>query len=268
MGAADPAARGAADSGARGAAAQAGVGLAAGLIAGLFGVGGGILIVPGLWWAARMEQRRAHGTSLAAMVPLTVAGVATYVVGGHVDWPAAAALAAGALVGAWTGAGLLARVRPRTLTIAFVAALLLSAARMLLGGAEPRADAVTPLGVAVLAAVGLLSGVLAGLLGIGGGVIMVPVMTIAFGLPPVVAKGTSLAVIVPTALVGTWRNVRARNVDLRAAVVVGLGGSASAAVGGVLSARLPDALANALFGLLLLAISARMLRTLRAPAST
>jgi len=243
------------------------VGLAAGLIAGVFGVGGGILIVPGLRWAARMEQRRAHGTSLAAMVPLTIAGVGTYVAGGHVDWPAAAALTAGALVGAWTGAGLLARVRTRTLTLAFVAALVLSAVRMLLGGAAVRADGVSLAGAAVLAGVGLLAGVLAGLLGIGGGVIMVPVMTLAFGLPPVVAKGTSLAVIVPTAIVGTWRNARARNVDVRAASIVGVAGSASAAVGGVVSARLPDTAANVLFGLLLLAISARMLRSLRAPAS-
>jgi len=139
--------------------------------------------------------------------------------------------------------------------------------RMLLGGAAVRADGVSLAGAAVLAGVGLLAGVLAGLLGIGGGVIMVPVMTLAFGLPPVVAKGTSLAVIVPTAIVGTWRNARARNVDVRAAAIVGVAGSASAAVGGVVSARLPDTAANVLFGLLLLAISARMLRSLRAPAS-
>lgn len=239
------------------------VGVTAGFVAGLFGVGGGILIVPGLWWAARMDPRRAHGTSLAAMVPMTVAGLATYVGGGHVDWPAAAALAVGALVGAWVGAGLLARVRTRTLTVAFAVALVASAARMLLGGAAPTSEGVSAAGAVVLAGVGLVAGVLAGLLGIGGGVIMVPVMTLAFGLAPVLAKGTSLAVIVPTALVGTWRNRRAANVDLPAAVVVGAAGTASAAAGGIVAARLPDGVANALFALLLLAISARLLRGLR-----
>jgi uncharacterized membrane protein YfcA len=244
-------------------AAAAAVGLAAGLIAGLFGVGGGVLIVPGLWWAARMEQRRAHGTSLAAMVPMTVGGVATYLAGGHVDWAAAASLAVGSLVGAWWGAGLLARVRTRTLTVAFVAALVVSAVRMLLGDIETRTAGPSAVGLVALAGVGLGAGLLAGLLGIGGGIVTVPVMTIAFGFAPVLAKGTSLAVIVPTALVGTVRNARSGNLDARSATVVGLSGVVSAALGAALSARLPDAVANALFGVLLLAVSLRLVSPLR-----
>ncbi|MFZ9817581.1 MAG: TSUP family transporter, partial [Ilumatobacteraceae bacterium] len=54
------------------------VGIAAGLLSGVFGVGGGILIVPGLMWVASMEQRRARGTSLAAVLPIAVFGVVTY----------------------------------------------------------------------------------------------------------------------------------------------------------------------------------------------
>ena len=54
------------------------VGSAAGFLAGLFGVGGGILIVPGLVIAAGMDQRLAHGTSLAAVLPISVASFATF----------------------------------------------------------------------------------------------------------------------------------------------------------------------------------------------
>ena len=67
------------------------VGLTAGLLSGMFGVGGGILIVPGLMWVASMEQRRAHGTSLAAVLPIALFGLTTYVANDHVNVGAAIA---------------------------------------------------------------------------------------------------------------------------------------------------------------------------------
>ncbi|NQW60950.1 sulfite exporter TauE/SafE family protein, partial [bacterium] len=73
------------------------VGLAAGLLSGIFGVGGGILIVPGLVFFAKMDQRRAHGTSLAAVLPISVSSLASYWAHGHVDWPVALFLAIGAV---------------------------------------------------------------------------------------------------------------------------------------------------------------------------
>ncbi len=74
-------------------------GLAAGAVAGLFGVGGGILMVPVLVLAFGRNQHLAQGTSLAAMIPLAVAGALRYGVKGNVDWIAAAGLAIGAVIG-------------------------------------------------------------------------------------------------------------------------------------------------------------------------
>ena len=79
------------------------VGLLAGFLAGLFGVGGGILIVPGLVLGAHMTQRLAHGTSLAAVVPISVASLVTYAAHDNVDWSVAAWLAVGAVAGALIG---------------------------------------------------------------------------------------------------------------------------------------------------------------------
>ncbi|MFM9136636.1 MAG: TSUP family transporter, partial [Actinomycetota bacterium] len=76
----------------------------------------------------------------------------------------------------------------------------------------------------------------------------------------VIAKGTSLAVIIPTALMGTLRNRSNANVDLRAAVVVGITGIVMAVVGAWVAARMSDALSNALFAFLLIAVAGRMLR--------
>ena len=73
----------------------------------------------------------------------------------------------------------------------------------------------------MLVVVGLVAGTLAGLLGIGGGVIMVPAVVVVLGLRPAMAKGTSAAVIVPTAFIGTIRNRTNHNADIRTAVIVG-----------------------------------------------
>ena len=114
--------------------------------------------------------------------------------------------------------------------------------------------------VAALLATGFVAGVLAGLLGIGGGVVMVPAMMLVLGLAPVVAKGTSLAVIVPTAIIGTWRNRRNLNVDLRAATVVGLSGAGCAVIGAMVAEQLPDRASNLLFAGLLLSVALRLAR--------
>ena len=88
------------------------IGAAAGLLSGLFGIGGGIVIVPALLSIMAMERKMAHGTSLAATLPVAAASLVTYAVGGNVDWPVAACLATGAIVGAVVGTQLL-QVIPR-----------------------------------------------------------------------------------------------------------------------------------------------------------
>lgn len=93
-------------------------GLIAGVASGLLGVGGGILLVP-LLAAAGFEQHRAHATSLAAIVPIALAGTATFASQASVSWPAAAALAAGAVVGAPLGARAMAATGARGLRLAF-----------------------------------------------------------------------------------------------------------------------------------------------------
>ncbi len=240
------------------------VGLAAGLLSGMFGVGGGILIVPGLMWVATMEQRRAHGTSLAAVLPIAMFGLITYVTNDNVNVGAAVALTVGSLGGTLLGTAWLARAPKRLLSFTFAALLGVSAARLLFEISSTQEHALTAGSALVLVATGFVAGVLAGLLGIGGGVVMVPAMMLVLGLAPVVAKGTSLAVIVPTAIIGTWRNRRNLNLDVRAAVVVGVSGAATAVAGGIIADRMHDHVSNVLFALLLVYMALRLVREARA----
>lgn len=240
------------------------VGLVAGFLSGMFGVGGGILIVPALVLALRFDQRLAHGTSLAAVLPIAASGLVAYAVEGEVDWPVAIALAAGAVAGAVIGTHVLHLLPVRTLSIGFVVLLVATAARLLLDtSAAGGRDELGVLGIAVLVAVGVAAGVLAGLLGVGGGIIMVPAMVVLFGIPGALARGTSLAVILPTSIMGTLRNRKRGNADLRAAAAVGLAGVVSSFPAGLIATRLDDRLSNVLFAILLVLVALKMVWDLR-----
>ena len=108
------------------------VGIAAGFLSGMFGVGGGILIVPGLVLIAKMDQRIAHGTSLAAVLPISAASLVSYWSHDHVDWRVGLCLAVGALAGAVLGTKLLHILPHRVLAIAFAGILLVTAVRLFL----------------------------------------------------------------------------------------------------------------------------------------
>jgi len=95
------------------------IGLGGGLLSGLLGVGGGIVMVPLLVLWAGFAQRDAHATSLGAIIPISIAGIATYGVAGEVRYGTALALAAGSVLGAPIGARLLSRMDERMLKIVF-----------------------------------------------------------------------------------------------------------------------------------------------------
>ena len=235
------------------------VGLLAGFLSGLFGVGGGILIVPSLVLLLGFSQRLAHGTSLAAVLPIAIASLTTYAFEDKVDWKVGALLAVGAVVGAVVGTQLLRRLPHDTLAIAFAVLLVATAVRLLVDHSDAGGrGALHPATVLTLIVVGLITGVLAGLLGVGGGIFVVPAMVVGYGIPAAVAKGTSLAMIVPTSIMGTWRNRKNHNVDLRVAVTLGLAGVVSAFFGGKISVGMSEQTSNLLFALLLLFVATRM----------
>lgn len=235
--------------------------MVAGILSGLFGIGGGAVIVPALVAWTFLDQRRAHGTSLASVLPIAAAGSIGYFGGGAVDVLAVVPLVAGSTVGALLGARLLTRVPERGLRLAFAVFLLVVAANLLVAppvsGAEAAVRGVVTTTLLVL--LGLLTGTAAGLLGIGGGVIVVPGLILLLGVSDVVAKGTSLALIVPTALVGTVANVRRGNAHLPTAAWVGLSGMVTSYVFAEVSLGLDPRVSVPLFALLLVVVAARML---------
>lgn len=235
------------------------IGLIAGLLSGLFGVGGGTVIVPMLLLLLHFDQRLAAGTSLAAIVPTATVGVVSYAIHGSVAWIPALILAAGAVVGAQIGTWLLARLPQNALRWGFVGFLLVVIVMLFV--VIPSRDAelsltwLTGLG---LAGLGVFTGVMAGLLGVGGGVIVVPALMFLFGTSDLIAKGTSLLMMIPTAISGTIGNVRRANVDLLAAALIGVAACTTTAVGAWVATLLDPFVSNILFAAFLLFIASQL----------
>jgi uncharacterized membrane protein YfcA len=112
--------------------------------------------------------------------------------------------------------------------------------------------------IALAISLGLLAGVLAGLFGVGGGILFVPTLTLGLGLTQIHAEASSLLAILPTVAAGTWRQQRYGNVRWRDAVILGLGGIAGVVGGGFLAESLPEHVLRRLFGVLIIAVAAQI----------
>jgi uncharacterized membrane protein YfcA len=99
---------------------------------------------------------------------------------------------------------------------------------------------------------GFVVGVASGVVGIGGGTLLVPMMVIGFGFPQHLAQGTSLAAVIPTAAVGAATHHRLGNVVWRAALVLGVAGVVGAIAGALVALSLPRDLLGRVFGAFLL----------------
>lgn len=191
-------------------------GIVAGLIAGLLGVGGGIVIVPVLFHVFTMlgidESVRMHlavGTSLATIIPTSIRSVRAHHKKGAVDWSIIKAWALPMLIGVAVGTALAAYVTGTALTAVFASVALLVAFNMAFGREEWRLGSQLP-GKAAQGSIASVIGGLSAMMGIGGGTFGVSVMTL-YGRPIHQAVATSaglgLLISVPGTIgfiIGGW----------------------------------------------------------------
>lgn len=242
-----------------------GVGAGVGVFSGALGVGGGILLVPYLVLVCGVGQKVAQATSLVMIMFAALAGAARYALSDAVAWAPAAAILAGGLVGVLIGATVVQRTSDRRLQGAFGLLVLLVGLRLLWPAADAAASAsalplLTPGLAAGYAAAGLAMGVLSALLGVGGGIILVPILVGLFGYGQQVANGTALAVMVPVALLGAVRLTRPGLTDWRTGTRFGLAAIVGALAGASLALALSGTAVRIAFAVFLVVIGAQMLR--------
>lgn len=227
-----------------------------------------MLVVPGLVLLLGFEQRRASATSLATIVASSAAAMTRFAIDGSVEFDAALMLFVGAGVGALVGARLAGRIPNYWLARGFVAIVVLSMVRLLLSGGGAESDALVS-GVAEvlsLITVGLVAGVLSATLGVGGGVVFVPALVTLLGFEQQLAQGTSLAVILPTVVIGTTVHARAGRVDWNIAVTAGIAGIFGGLIGAQVALGLPESVLSRLFAGFLFLMAIRMFEKTRAPS--
>ncbi|MBK8463817.1 MAG: sulfite exporter TauE/SafE family protein [Nigerium sp.] len=236
------------------------VGAAGGLLSGMFGIGGGTIIVPALVLWLGMQQKLAAGTSVAAILPTAVVGATSYTLQGHVDWLAALCIAIGVVVGAQVGTLLLAKLPTGVIQWSFMAflAVVIVSLWFVVPSRGDRLEIDLISGV-LLVAVGFVTGILSGVLGVGGGIIIVPVLMFFFGANDLQAKGTSLLMMIPGSVSATLGNVRRANVDLRAAAWVGLAACVFVPLGTFVAGWVDPFWGNVLFSVYLAFILVQML---------
>ena len=120
--------------------------------------------------------------------------------------------------------------------------------------------------IAIGISLGLIAGVMAGLFGVGGGILFVPAL-VALGLGQLDAQGTSLLAILPTVAAGTWNQRRYGNLRVRTAVVVGLASIIGVESGARIVVELDESLLRRLFAVLLFAVAAQLVWRTRRAAS-
>lgn len=238
------------------------MGLIVGLFSGLFGVGGGILLIPVLVLIFHVAQKSAQATSLVVVAIAATAGAATYTLGQSVAWGSVGFLLLGGLVGTWVGSAVVIKISTRWLQVLFAVLLIIVALRLIFSPEDtalvdpPDLDSLV---VAGYVGAGFVMGVLSSLLGIGGGIIVIPLLVTFFGFTQQLAAGTSLVVMVPIALFGALRLTRSGYTQWAQGSRIGLA-AACGAVGGANLALVTDPLALQIaFGVVVVLAAGQML---------
>ena len=182
----------------------------AGFLAGFFGVGGGIILVPILLVffqniniTSLVSTHLAFGTSLLIVIVASLTSAYQYAKNGHVVWRGVIFIGVASVVGAAIGSNIAGELQGKTLQRIFATVVIIAALRLLAEGKKPKEEPQPNLAPPGLAGTGLVVGLVSSLAGVGGGVFAIPMMYNVLKFPLKKALGTTSASIVITALAST-----------------------------------------------------------------
>lgn len=206
-------------------------GFAAGVLAGMFGVGGGIVSTPAISAIYGVAPVVAVATPLPVIFPTAIVGAETYRRSGQIDLRAAGWISIFGAFAAAAGAALTGIVNGHLLLIVTAVLLAWQAVEVARGATVREAAARREATVWGYAGIGLVAGLASGLLGIGGGIVIVPMLAGWLGMPLKRALGTSLAAIVAIVVPGAAVHAALGHIDWGIALVLALGSVAGARIG-------------------------------------
>ncbi len=187
-------------------------------IGSLIGLGGGFLMVPLLSIVVGLPIHEAIGLSLISIVGVSSSASLNYILNGDVDFKIGSILELATVLGVYFGAHLALITDQKYLYILFGIVLLYVGYMMFKGGGVVERFTyreVSPKRLLSGAAISFIAGLLSGLLGVGGGILKVPIMTLYLGLPMKIAIGTSEYMISITSFTGSYIYLMSGKIDLR-----------------------------------------------------
>ncbi len=236
---------------------EVGLGVFLGFVFALLGAGGGVLAVPGLLFISGMSMTKAIGTSAGVVFLSAAAGGVQHVRLGNVVWKVAIPFGIAAVLGSLAGANVAPLIPTRVTTLLFAGLLVVISVRMM--AAPPAEVAPTRREWPLTLPLGAFAGFLTGLLGVGGGFVIVPVISRFLGLPMKQAVGTSLTIAVLSTLAATATYAARGDVDASSLLAVGAGGVVGAVLGARVVGKIADRTVRFGFAALAGTIAVRML---------
>ncbi len=239
------------------------IGICAGAFGGLVGIGGGLIMIPLMMLFLKFGQHKAHGTSLVALIFTGISGAIIYGLYGSVDYAAAITLAVPAIFTARLGAKYAHSLAEWKLRKYFGIFLFFCAMMLFfkpyMGNAIVVTSPATKIAIFVIA--GAATGFLSGMMGVGGGTIMVPVMVLLAGFGQHLAQGTSLLVMVPAGIVGAFTHWRLGNVNNKILYGLITGILAGTYLGGYLAHLIAEDILRLIFVTIMILLSFRYIKT-------
>ena len=237
-----------------------GLGAALGFLGGLFGIGGGIIVIPLLVLGFGLDQAVAQGTALVMMVPNLLIAWWRYNQRHPVALKTALQIGVLACTTTWLVAHLATRLPSDLMRTVFALFLLIVALRMLRQAPASSATKVAkPRDLRYMPLVGVLGGSSMGLLGVGGGLVATPVLTGWFGQRQTVAQSLSLALVAPSSIIALMTYSSAHRVDWALGLPLAAGGLFMVSAGVALAHRLPERRMRVAFAVMVLCTALWML---------
>jgi uncharacterized membrane protein YfcA len=246
----------------------AAVGLIAGVFAGFFGVGGGIIVIPLLLLLLQFDQRQASITSLVAIIPTAIVAATAFLLSGSVPYNQTVfglIIAIGSMATAPLGSWALRTWNVVIIRWIFIVVLSIAAIQVFLVLPDRTRQLEWSIPTIVgLIVVGAFMGFVAGLAGVGGGILAIPLLVLGFGVSDLTAKALSLIAMAPAAITGTIGSAHAGAVNWRAGISLGIPMAVSSIFGVWLATVTPAEWANPLLSALMIyAVIQLAVRTVR-----
>jgi len=234
-----------------------------GILASMTGVGGGVFIVPILTLLYNFLPANAVGTSLTTIIFTAMASAINYAMQKRIYYKTGVVLIITTAPGAYLGAWLTTIIKPRELGLIFGVFLIFVALRMAYGLVRKKGQGKTSTvnsdsellkrkkTIVIGAGLSFFGGLASGLLGIGGGTLVVPIMTITMGMPIHYATATSMFTMIFTSISGVAQHYQANHIDFAVALLFAAGTIIGAQVGAYTSKRISGRNLSLIFAIML-----------------